>query len=136
MNEKAEIEIPGDVMRLSPNRRMHWQERVCLMREWKARAWFAWVAAGSPRFDVPVRIQITLRRSRVVDPDNAISSCKALLDGLCHNKWHVERNRLAMLPGDSAEWVEYAPVLQSTGQLWKGREVVIVSVWPRSGTIP
>lgn len=131
MNEPACIEIPGNVMCLSPNRRLHPMERARLAKDWKARAWMAWLAAGQPRFDVPVCIQITLRRARVVDPDNALASMKSCLDGLCYNRWHAERNRLAMLPGDAAKWVQYAPVQQETGALFKGREMVVISVWPR-----
>jgi hypothetical protein len=55
----------------------------------------------------------------------------SLIDGLCLHRWHLDRLRDAMLPGDSAKWVEYAPVLQTTGLYWKGREMVVVNVWPR-----
>lgn len=131
MNEPFEFEIPGDVLALSPNRRLHPFVRRDLQRDWKARAWFAWVGAGSRRFDVPVRITLILRRGRSVDPDGALSSCKSLIDGLCFNRWHVERGRGAMVPGDSAEWVEYAPVRFETGGLYKGRESVVLRVEPR-----
>jgi hypothetical protein len=134
MNEPACFEIPGDVLVLSPNRRLHPMERARLVKDWKARAWYAWMAAGCPKFDVPVRIAATLRRVRAVDPDNAAAALKACWDGLCTNRWHIERLRDAMLPGDSAKWVEYAPVQQETGQHWKGKESVIVRVEPISGT--
>jgi len=130
MSEPFEFEIPGDPLVLSPNRRLHHMERARLTADWRARAWFAWVGNGQRQFTSKVRLHFTLRRTTKVDPDNALSSLKSCIDGLCDSFWHAQRSRLAMLPGDGDQWVEYAPVQQITGRCWKGKECVIVRVEP------
>ena len=69
--------------------------------------------------DRQVRLTFILRRGRLVDPDNALAACKALIDGLTD-----EPGRPALLPDDSASMVEYAPIVFETGKAWRQREEV------------
>ena len=70
-----------------------------------------------------VRLTFILRRGRKVDPDNALAACKALIDGLTD-----EPGRPALLPDDSAAFVEYAPIVFETGKSWRHCEEVMVLV--------
>jgi hypothetical protein len=112
--------IPGDVVRdLSPNRRLHWRERAKRAHWWRQRVFIEWIAKGRPRFDGPVDVTVTIRRFRVVDSDNAVSSLKAARDGL----WGPE----AMLPEDGSKWIRSYEVRQETGAPFRDRpEVEIV----------
>jgi hypothetical protein len=124
-----EFTIPGDVVKdLSPNQRLHWRTRNDRAQIWKHSAWLSWANAGRVQFSGKVRITYTIRRGRVVDPDNALASAKSLLDGLAFSKWHKERNRDAMIQGDGPQWVEFAPVRQEIGALYRDRPEVLVQV--------
>lgn len=119
-----EFTVPGDLVGdLSPNLRLHYYERHRRAQDWKGRAFLAWRDARVGRVEGKARIQFVVRRGRVVDPDNALASCKALIDGL-----KDEPGRPALLPGDSARDVEYAPVRFETGARWKARPEVVVLV--------
>lgn len=118
-----EFIVPGDVMRLSPNKRLHHMARHRLTQSWKSCAWMAWAQAGRVQLEGKVRITYTLYRGRMVDPDNAMAATKALLDGL-----RDEPGRPGMLAGDTSRHVEFGPIQQITGACYKSRESVRVSV--------
>ncbi len=124
--QPIEITIQGDVVKaLSLNQRVHYMVRHKRNQDYKARAWLAWAAAGRPRAQGKVRLDFIVRRGRSVDSDNAISSMKSILDGLTD-----QPGRPALLPDDSARWVELGTVVFETGARWRGQEEVVVRVSP------
>lgn len=119
-----EITIPGDVYRaLSPNGRCHYMELHRRKQEWKARTRLAWRAAGQPRIEGKARLQITLRRGRSVDPDNATAACIQVVNGL-----KSEPGMPGLIVDDSPKWLELLPVQQEADRRYKGREEVVVRV--------
>lgn len=107
----VEIVVPMiDPNRASPNLRKHWVSRAAVVKSFRMHAFCAWRAAGSPRFDAPVVCQITIQRGRRIDPDNALASCKALIDGIFGGN---------LTPDDSAQWVEFLPVVIESGAKYK-----------------
>jgi hypothetical protein len=108
----ARLTMPGDIVRdLSPNRRICRQERARRAKGWRVKGRLAWLAAGRPVFSGPVRVEITVRRGRVVDDDNAVSACKAVRDSL----WGPD----CMLPADDWRFFESYQVRQETGGRWR-----------------
>ena len=79
-----------------------------------------WQSEGSVRFKPGVSIHITVRRGRLVDRDNCISSCKVILDSL----WGDD----GMLGADDARWVKSIEVIQETGGKWTKHPEVKVEV--------
>lgn len=121
MTAPVEIIIQWDVGQLSPNRRMCWQERMRLTRDARAAAFRGWCIAGSPRIEQPVVVEITLRRNRLLDPDNALACCKAIIDELFVGK---------ITPYDAARWLRFGEVCQE--QIPKrSPPVVVVRVTPQ-----
>jgi hypothetical protein len=119
--QKVVLTIPGDVARdLSPNLRLHWRERANRTHRWRAMARLIWQSEGSVRFKPGVSIHITVRRGRLVDRDNCISSCKVILDSL----WGDD----GMLGADDARWVKSIEVIQETGGKWTKHPEVKVEV--------
>lgn len=109
--QRIVLTVPGDIVRdLSPNQRLNWRARMSRNRCWRQKGQEAWKAAGSPRFKPPVSVQITVRRGRTVDSDNAVSACKAIRDSL----WGPD----AMLPSDSAQHLANYNVQLQTGGRW------------------
>jgi hypothetical protein len=80
--------------------------------KWRRAAYAAWEAAGEPRYFEPVRIEFTVRRGRVLDPDNALAGLKSLIDGLTTRRMQ----RPGLIPDDSAAWVSWAPIRFVTGK--------------------
>ena len=110
--------------------------RQRLKKKWQAAATAAWLEAGSPTFDEPVRIRFDVRRKRRVDPDNALAGLKAVIDGLTTrgmNRGTPREEPLVqgMLPDDGARWVSYDPVEQLTGGVWGQEPHLYVVVEPR-----
>ena len=118
--------VPWDPVRLSPNKRLHYQERARLVKVARAAALFAWRQAGQPRQEEPVEVQIIVRRGRVMDPDNALGGVKACLDQLLSYR----HDGCGMVPDDSSQWIRFAPVAFETGQEWQGREEVEIILTP------
>jgi hypothetical protein len=115
----VEIVVPFDCNRLSPNHRNHWATKAAHVKAARLSAGVAWLRAGSPRFDAPVVCQITIRRARKIDPDNALASCKALIDGIFGGN---------LTPDDSAQWVEFLPVVIESGAKYKNCPCVTFNV--------
>ena len=68
---------------LNRQERLHWAKRKRLREWWAQQAWLAWLRAGKPRFERPIiQYQLYYRTNRLRDADNAIASCKPILDGL------------------------------------------------------
>lgn len=76
--------IPGPPpVSLNQQERMHWAQRQRLRDWWAQQAWLAWMEAGRPRFQRPtVQYRLYYKTNRRRDADNAIASCKPILDGL------------------------------------------------------
>lgn len=125
----ARLSVPFDVGRLTPNktRGKHWGAVLLLTRRAQLAARCAYLQAGSPIWEGPVTVALTVRRARKLDPDAALSGAKAVLDAL------FRRRDLGygVTWDDSARFVEFAPVRQETGMRWRGREEVLVVVTPR-----
>ena len=120
-----EFVIPGDPIKdLGPNQRpanIYAHHR--LTQEWKTRAWLCWAAAERPRLSGKVRMTLTLRRGRAVDPDNALAACKALIDGLTD-----QPGRPALLPSDGPHDVEYGAVGFEVEKRWQHHPEAVVRV--------
>lgn len=127
-----EIVIDGDVYRaLTPNNRLHWRELHRRKQLWKTKARLAWLASGHPPFLGRVRLEITLRRGRTVDPDNAIAAVAAILNGL-----KSEPGRDGLFVDDRPAWLELLSVRQETGGRWRKNPEVVVRVALADGVLP
>lgn len=107
--------IPWDAGTLAPNRVTHRMQRYRLAMHARRAAAFVWIQRGRPRAQSRVRVDITIRRTRALDEDNAIASLKPLLDGLFN---------VALTPDDSPKWVSLGAILQHIDPQWKYREEV------------
>lgn len=116
------LTVQFDLHRTSPNQRACWQAMRRRRQALANATFYGWLMAGSPVVLGPVRISLTVRRGRVLDPDNAISASKQLLDALV--SYHV-------IEGDSAKHLSIGEVRQETGARWKGREQIVVTIEPR-----
>jgi hypothetical protein len=128
-NQAVEILLLGDpVKALNPNARLHWAERAERTRDWRTRARLAWLEAGAPRFDVPVTLSFTVRRSRVLDVDNTVAALAPILNGLRRDPRHPDRD--AMIPDDGPEWVTLGRVEIQTGEQYRINPSVTIRVQP------
>ena len=113
------ITVPGDNGSLSPNRAggTHWSKTSKARKSAKNRALIAWQKAGRPvaQGPFPVRVEVTIRRGRVMDRDNALASLKAVIDGLFKGN---------VTPDDSTAYIALQIPVQETGKQWIGREEV------------
>lgn len=119
------ITVPFDPQRLSPNARLHWAERAKRTKSAKELAIWKWHLADRPTIDGPVEVALLVRRGRPIDPDGALSGCKAVLDGLLNRR---RNHGDGVVEDDSGEFVRYAPVQFETGTMWKGREEIVVTI--------
>ena len=126
------LTVPCDAGRLSPNRNRgrHWGDVRRLTATARLAALAAYLEAGRPEVEGAVSVAITLRRAARLDPDSALASCKAVVDGL------FRRRDLGhgLTWDDSAAWLEFAPVRQEIAACWKGREEILIIVTPREET--
>ena len=125
MTQPIRITVLGDNAPMSPNntRRLHWTQLHRLQDAAKRRAHTAWVIAGKPSLvgPWPVRVDITIRRGRVMDRDGAFASLKAVIDGLFKGR---------VTPDDSCAFLDLRMPTQETGKRWIGREEVEFVIWP------
>ena len=80
-----ELTIPAPCDWLNSNQRLHWTEKARRTRIWRYTAHGAvLVQAKGVRFDVPVRITVTIHKTRAgrYDATNWAPTGKALIDGL------------------------------------------------------
>lgn len=121
------IVVPGDNAPMSPNRtrRLHWRSLHRLQSAAKTRAGTAWLAAGRPVYagPFPAVVEVTIRRGRRMDRDNATGSLKAVIDGLFKGR---------VTPDDSEAFLDLRTPLQEVGAQWKGREEVEFVILPAS----
>ena len=123
----VQIIVPFDVQRLSPNLRIHYLERAKRVKKAREAARLAWLQAGKPALTQPALVAVTVRRTRRLDPDNALAACKAALDELLSTR----NNGCGLLPDDSGQWVTYAPIAQETGDRFRGKAAIVVTLTPR-----
>lgn len=107
--------IPWDAGILAPNRVSHRMQRYRIGALGRRAAGLVWVAAGRPRAQSRVRVDITIRRARALDDDNLVSATKNLRDGVFN---------AALTPNDSPRWVTIGTITQDIGPQFKGREEV------------
>ena len=120
------ITVSFDVGRLAPNRRLHWTERATLEKTARAAAFFAWHTAGSPVVQGAIRVSLTVRRVRKLDPTAVLAGFRAVENGLfCR-----ARNGWGVVQDDSAAFIEYGEIRQETGHRWRGHEEVEVEIQP------
>lgn len=101
--------VPGDSNELGANKRLHWRAEHRLKQKWlentytlalvALRTGKAWPLGGK------VRVSFIVRRPRLLDPDNAMSSraLKAVLDGIV---------AVGILQGDTSTHIEIGSVTQ------------------------
>jgi hypothetical protein len=118
--DEIRITVPFDVGRLAPNRHLHWAERARIGKAAWYAGRYAWLMAGEPVSCVPVLVQITVRRPRRLDADNALSACKQLIDALLVR---------GITYDDSPDWVTFASVNQE--RCPKGQESVTFIITER-----
>lgn len=123
------LTVPFDPARLSPNRNRgrHWGDVRRLTAKAHLAALAAYLEAGRPESEGKVTVALTLRRSKRLDPDAGLASCKQVIDQL------FRRRDLGhgITYDDSDQFVEFAPVRQEIAPCWKGREEIVVVVTPR-----
>ena len=126
MDDEIRIWVRWDINRTSRNRMegLHWAEKRRLDRAATEAARIAWMIGGSPRIEVPVRVDIVIRRARKLDPDNALSGCRSLINGLFKD---------ALTPDDSPEWLTIGEVRQETAGEHKHRESVEFIIRSKEG---
>lgn len=118
----ARLVVRFDVAKTSPNARSHWTVRNRENKKAKLAAWESWILYGSPVADGPVDAQIILLRSREMDQDNALASCKGIIDGLFKDR---------ITPDDIPKYVAFRPVQQAPHKSHKADPTVIVEVYRR-----
>lgn len=118
----ATILVSYDPNLLSPNNRYHWAEKALKIKRARMLAKAAWLHAGAPRFTVPVTCKITICRGRMIDADNALAACKALIDGIFGGN---------ATPDDSAKWVSFAPVEVISDKQFKASPRVMFEISER-----
>lgn len=121
MSEPIELTISGDPNDLSPNKRHHWRTRADLVKRWRTKAQIKAVEARLEPARGRVRISFTIRRGRVLDPDNARSSAslKACVDGL---------RDAGVIPNDTLKHVLIGEVIQETGGIFRHRPELVVRI--------
>src|ERR1051326_1890779 len=76
------ITVPWDAARLHKNKRLNLFVRRELCRQARLVAQAAYRRAGSPRFEVPVQVAVTLRRARALDGDSCLTGLHQIVDEL------------------------------------------------------
>lgn len=117
------LRVEWDPNLLSANRTQeHW--RVTHKKKVAARRQFglAYDAAGRPVWNVPVVVDVVIRRARRMDETNARGALKCGEDVLFKN---------AITPDDKPAWVAWGTVRQEIAGKWSGREECELTVWPR-----
>lgn len=106
---------------LSPNRikGRHWAVTAPLRARARAAARQAWMAAGRPKSEGPVVVNLVIYRGRVMDNDNAIAACKPIFDGIFNGQ---------ITPDDSARWVRIGEIHWRTGAKYAKCPAVTVQV--------
>lgn len=131
MTAPIRITVIGDNAPLSPNalRSTHHFKRAELVQQARHRASIAWILAGKIAIagPFPVRVQAVIRRTRVMDDDNALGSLKAIRDELFNGK---------IIPKDSTKYLRFEMPTQETGKRWAGREEVEFTIWPAGAEKP
>ena len=124
------VTVPVDPSRTSLNQRLHWRQRAERGRYAKGAARMAWRKAGAPRAPGPVRVEVIVRRGRLLDTDNAWTGLKPVCDQLFNSRRDAQGEGIT--PSDSPAWVEMT-VRQETGKQWRGREECEFRVYARGG---
>jgi hypothetical protein len=123
MAEPIRIVIPWDVQRTSHNAHLHWRERHRRTAAAKQAAHLAWLKAGCPQVQGPVRVSLVARRGRAMDLPNIVDGAKPCIDGLLTGG--------RVVPDDSPAWLREVHCMeQETGKQWKGREELEVVIEP------
>jgi hypothetical protein len=111
MTNNITITVPVDVNEANPNRLKSVRQKIQVRKRHKVAAQWAWVAAGRPVAEaLPVTVNVTIRRGRALDQDNAAASLKATMDGLFKE---------AITPDDAQKYVLLGTITQEVGKAWK-----------------
>lgn len=118
------IKLPLDLYIASPNvlNGQHWAKIKKIRDDVHLLAQAAWVQAGRPRAAGPIVYDVTSRRPRRLDDDNAVAACKFIADALFKGR---------IIPNDSVKWAKLGKVNQVGGKIWEGREEVQFQIRPR-----
>lgn len=128
--KRLEFVVHHDAGQTTQNRfrTLHWRAQHRETLKARLAGFRAWVDGGCPRLEERVRVSVVVRRARALDPGNLSGAVKGVLDGVLVGVKRGEVKLTALLPDDSARWVESVTCSQETGREWKGREQVIVVV--------
>jgi hypothetical protein len=127
--EPIRITILYDLNRLSPNVRVsHPYEFRRRKRDAQLATRAAWRKAGEPRSEVPVRVNLIVRRAASTDAINRLAAYKWIEDALFNAR---RCNGEGITPDDSPVWVEIGTCREEIDRCWRGREELGVEVWPR-----
>jgi hypothetical protein len=138
-NRRVVLELNGDPLKeLNPNMTGRGYTKAALMgnvrrkNKWMMAMVECWERDGAPVFTVPVRIQFDIRRGRKMDPDNCLAGLKGVIDGLTSRSLTRRYGGPVegMIPDDSGDWVEFAPVTMLTGGVHTQNPTVYVIVTP------
>ena len=128
------IRVPWDVGTTSKNKKTAASYtrqgdrafRALMQRSYEA-ARLAWMEAGCPESRYCVRVIYLIRRLRKLDDDGALYGISKIRDALFVD---------AITPEDGANWIVYGGITWETGESWRGREEVIVTVEPMVKQLP
>lgn len=121
--QRVTLTIPGDPPPgTNAQHRMHWRAVAKLRGYWRTQAWYAWLAAGKPRFEHPrVTVRFVYRQNRRRDLDNLGVAIKPIIDGL-RDGGHAERGAFA---DDDAASIDLRPIELSVDASRPRVEVVL-----------
>jgi len=102
--------LPLDANEMNPNKRRRLRDWISTKTRHKNTAYATWLVADRPRSASPVTVNVTIRRGRLLDEDNARASLKAVFDGLFKG---------GITPDDSPQWVKLGTLTQEVGKRWK-----------------
>lgn len=115
-HSEIRIVVPVDVGNANPNRLRTVRKKIHVRKTHKEAAQWAWVAAGRPVFTAfPITVNVTIRRGREMDQDNAVASLKGVMDGLFKN---------AITPDDAQKYVLLGTIRQEISKEWKRKPEV------------
>jgi hypothetical protein len=106
----CKLVLPLDANEMNPNKRRRLRDWINAKVRHAFTARTVWREAGKPVSASPVTVNVTIRRGRLLDEDNARASLKAVFDGLF---------KKAITPDDSPQWVKLGTLTQEINKRWK-----------------
>lgn len=140
------LRVECDPKRCSPNvlDGKDWRVIQRAREAMRLRCEIAYRDAGEPEWEVPVEVDVLVRRGTAMDEDNLRAAMKAGCDSLFKRKLQVlapgsretgKREyiwipRKAITLDDNRKWVRWGVLEQQIGSQWKGTEEFVLTIWP------